>query len=678
MLSIHRIFNVDDFDYQWLEECGRLKRKQGQRQHKGRTYMNVVSAFDTETTRIKELENSVMYIWQYAFYKNVDDYRILVGRTWSELNVFMNKLREIIFGCGCTHIVTYVHNLSYEFQFLAGIFDFEPDDVFCIKPRKILRADVATIVEMRCSYLQTNMSLDVFTDKYKVAHRKLSGAEFDYTKERWWYTELSEKELEYCVNDVCGLCEAIIAEMSADGDNLYTIPLTSTGYVRRDVKRAVNGDIITKKIVKSIFPRTELYQILRETFRGGNTHANRFYADCKLEEVVHSVDIASSYPAVLLNCKFPMSKFQKRENVDFEKLQYFIKVRKKACVFRIRFYNIRLRDKYWGIPYLSRDKSKCIIGGVYDNGRVLYADVIETSITDIDFGILEYEYIWDSCEVHDFYYARYGYLPEVFTAVIKDYYDKKTSLKGQKGYEILYMKSKNKLNSTYGMCAQDIGKQTCLYKNGSYVYDEKSLEDILSEAHKKAFLVYQWGVWVTAHARKRLEEGIAYLARNGGEFVYADTDSIKYMGDVDFTEFNKSCDGWYSAADAAGKNHTIGVFEREDDVCNFKTLGAKKYCYEDADSKLHVTIAGVGKKLGAEELEEHGGVDAFEEGFVFQKAGGVAAKYNDEPEQALYKNSDGREIMITRNVCLIPSEYTLGVTAEYRYLLQKCKGELPK
>ena len=58
-------------------------------------------------------------------------------------------------------------------------------------------------------------------------------------KIRYPRTKLSRHELEYCINDVRGLVEAVKAQMARDGDNLYTIPMTSTGYPRREMKRAM-------------------------------------------------------------------------------------------------------------------------------------------------------------------------------------------------------------------------------------------------------------------------------------------------------------------------------------------------------------------------------------------------------------------------------------------------------
>lgn len=80
--------------------------------------------------------------------------------------------------------------------------------------------------------------------------------------------------------------------MNLDDDNLYTFPLTSTGYVRRDAKKAMRD--ISHMFVRNQLPDFYTYRMLREAFRGGNTHANRYYAGVVLHGY-KSADRSSSY-----------------------------------------------------------------------------------------------------------------------------------------------------------------------------------------------------------------------------------------------------------------------------------------------------------------------------------------------------------------------------------------------
>lgn len=671
------IIKPSEFPFEWLEQIPEVKRKKGnQRTKKRRKYKDLITAFDIETTRLADIENSIMYIWQWQF----GNAYTVVGRTWDEFTQFQKKLQNVL---DDTFLVVFVHNLSYEFQFLRGIYPFKPEEVFAVRSRKVLKCDMHNCFEFRCSYLHSNMNLDTYTKKMGVKHKKLTGT-FDYDKVRYPWTELSEQELAYCIHDVQGLTEAIQIEMEHDGDNLYTFPLTSTGYVRRDAKKAMSE--VSYNFVKGQLPDYEIYKMLREAFRGGNTHANRYYTNYTLHNV-HSADRSSSYPDVMCNCKFPISEFYRLGDVSFDEVIKMLGKRQKACIMRVAITGAHLQRVDWGCPYLSLAKCRRVQNALLDNGRIISADYLETTITDIDLKILLSEYAWTDMKFYDVATARYGYLPKPLIKTICQYYHYKTELKNVDGQELLYMKSKNKLNSLYGMCAQDPVKQSILFVNNDFEEQNEDEAGLLLAYNRKAFLAYQWGVWVTAWARYRLEEGIR-LAHgdiddpNAPQFVYCDTDSVKYLGEINLDKFNRerikdSRNSGAYATDPAGITHYMGVYEQEHDMCEFRTMGAKKYVYrETPDSKLVCTIAGVEKKKGGEELEAHGGITAFHEGFTFTEAGGLEAIYNDLPTyNATEYAAEGRTCKITANVCLRPSTYTLGLTADYKRLLTEIRYE---
>lgn len=669
------IIQPDKFPYDWLYEIPLVKRKSGNQRTKKRIkYKDVITAFDIETTRIADIEQSIMYIWQWQF----GDEITVVGRTWEEFEKFQRKLASVL---ADDVLVVFVHNLSYEFQFLRGIYQFQPDEVFAIKSRKVLKCNMRGCFEFRCSYIHSNMNLDTYTKKMGVKHKKLTGT-FNYDKLRFPWTEMTDDEIAYCVHDVQGLVEAIEIEMNHDNDNLYTFPLTSTGYVRRDAKKAMSQ--VSQSFIKGQLPDYEIYKMLREAFRGGNTHANRYYTDYTLHNV-HSADRSSSYPDVMCNCKFPITEFYHLGDMAYEDVIKMIGKRQKACLMRVAITGVHLQRYDWGCPYLSLSKCRNIVKPLIDNGRIISADYLETTITDVDLKILLQEYAWTDIKFYDMAVARYGYLPKPLIKTICQYYHYKTELKNVEGQELLYMKSKNKLNSLYGMCAQDPVKQSILFENDDFVEQHDNEAELLETYNKKAFLAYQWGVWVTAWARYRLEEGIQ-LAHgdiddpNAPQFVYCDTDSVKYLGEINLDKFNAerikdSKESGAYATDPSGITHYMGVYEKEHDMCEFRTMGAKKYVYrETPKDKLVCTIAGVSKNLGGKELEAHGGITAFHDGFTFKKAGGLEAVYNDKPSVSEY-TAEGRTGKITSNVCLRPSTYTLGLTADYKRLLTESRYE---
>ena len=630
------------------------------------SYLDCVCAFDIETTTISHngKEINFMYIWQFQIDTDVTIY----GRTWSEFKLFMDRLRHQL---GKNQLVVYVHNLSYEWQYIKSVFTFGQDDVFATDSRKVIKCIINNAFELRDSYILTNMSLDAFTRKMNVEHQKLSGIEFNYDKIRYPWTRLSEKELLYCLNDVRGLVEAVKAQMDRDGDTLYTIPLTSTGYPRREMKRAMKH--YSREALRKMQPDYDQYLLLRDAFRGGNTHANRYYSgkivDSKLIHArILSADRSSSYPDVLMNCKFPMAGWRRGE-ATAENLRNLIK-NGYAVMFRAEFTDIRLKDQWWPVPYLSTDK--CSAAGVLvDNGRIISAAVCRTALTDVDFRILLYEYEFTGIRIQELYFTDYDYLPKAMRAVIAEYYDQKTALKGDQDpfNKLLYDKSKAVLNGLYGMMAQDPVKENIIWTGSEFVVSEDDPEEILKKNTRNAFLNYAWGVWCTAWARYRLEQGI--IIAGPQDFIYCDTDSVKYVDHGQSWEtFNEQARKASEASGACAYDsnqnlHYMGVYEPDDEYMRFSTLGSKRYAYEDMTGDLHITISGVSKKAAA----ELGKLENFREGFTFYHPGKTEADYVDFPEsdQLIIKD---KLIEITSYVIIRETTYNLSISESYKNLLR--------
>lgn len=634
-------------------------------------FRNCMCAFDIETTYLDDVEQSIMYIWQFA----VMDLRneniwYCFGRTWEQFT----KLLDSFYHEGIT-VLVWIHNLSYEFQFMRHWLPFRKDKIFALKSRKVVRADIDG-VQFRCSYIQTNKSLDAFTRDMGVVHQKLSGVEFDYSKKRYPWTEMTTEELQYCCNDVVGLLEAMRVRMRMENDTLYSLPLTSTGYVRRLAKEAMRK--FNYNQLQAMMCDVDVYKLLRLEFRGGDTHANRYHVN-KILENVASYDRASSYPDVMLNYRFPMSAFTPRMITDIDELEKKCQIRDCCFIAVFAITNLQQRDIYYGAPYLTLDKAVEISGQVVDNGRVLSADKAVYVFNDIDWKIVKSEYVGE-VEISQVYIAKYGYLPQAFRDLVIDLFHKKTSLKNVNGQELNYMRSKELINSLYGMCAQNPVKPDVIYMDEpDQAFTLEDIVDIgekLEKYNKKAFLLYAWGCWVTAWARLKLKEMINIV---GDNFVYCDTDSVKFLVRDDYNrivarieEYNQSLKelsisnkGY--ADDKKGITHYLGVYEYEETYKQFKTLGAKKYAYTRQDGTFKITIAGVPKKAGAREM---GTIKNFNVGFVFRNSGKLESVYNDSDYGTYYPDdSSEHRIEIRSNVVLRESTYEIGLSLEYMYLL---------
>lgn len=629
---------------------------------KKENYVNVVCSFDIETSllQINEDEYAIMYIWMF----DIDARYQIVGRTWEEYKRLTAAINEF---CGDRlKIVVYVHNLSYEFAFLQGIYKFKREDVFAVKPHKVLKATTGAI-EYRCNLLRTNMSLDKWLKKLPVEHKKLVG-HLDYSIVRYPWTALTEREMDYCLNDVIGLTEGIKVDLENNNDTLITIPLTSTGYLRRLVKTSMRNYPYYR--IQGTIPPLKVYRFLRRAFEGGDTHANRHFAGRIIEDVENH-DRSSSYSGVQCNEVFPVGRWRQARLQSVDVLQNLRKSN-YAFVVDITISNIVMTDYYYPDPIISLSKCWENEGVMVDNGRVLRANKISITVTDVKYFDICNVYSWDSIEIGEIYYSKYGRLPREYTSIIKEQYILKTRLKNVSEQEYYYNKAKNIVNSCYGLSAQDPGKITYDFVDGEFLPSPDGSDEKYLHAQKGMFLSYAWGVWTTALARHHLLEGINVVYNQGGYVYYWDTDSVKHSPGIDFSDYNNKrimecLQSGALAEDSNGKIHYMGVYEQERNYKRFKTLGAKKYAYEDTDGELHITIAGVVKSKGGEELAENGGLEAFKEGFCFVKAGGTKVKYHSNIDFE-YDTGEGI-VRITDNAAVTPTTYRVGITADYHHLL---------
>lgn len=646
-------------------------------------YVNMFSAFDIETSTLdipEEGPQGIMYIWQWQFGSAVT----VFGRTWDEFLEVVGKLNKWLESASTdedeVRLLVLVHNLAYEFQYLAGIWEFHSEDIFATDVRSPLKVMMGNL-ELRCSYRLSNQSLDSWSHDMQVDHQKLEG--FDYSLTRYPWTGLTDDEYRYCFHDVLSVVECANKLLAAYGDSLYTLRLTRTAYIRRRIDHAV--DYTCKEKIRDMQNPLYVYDRLRQAFRGGDTHAHPYWCQSILGDV-YSYDRSSSYPDVMVHCKFPVTKFRE-EQADFETFKRLCEKGGRAILVKMAFYKIRLANDGCGDPYISYDGCSKPgytrpIGEEMDNGRIRSADYIELAMTEIDYRIIETLYDWESVRVCWLMSARYGPLPQPIVDVIIDLYKIKTGFKGVAGKELQYMYAKADLNSCYGMMCQRVISQPILFEHGEWFPDDDfNREEEYAKAIEKTRLNYAWAVWVTAWARWRLFEGIQIATDNGRNplnFVYCDTDSIKTREPVNLDKYNaarirdaKTSGAW--ADDPKGVRHYMGVFESEGKYDAFVTLGAKRYCFKIGDD-LVITVAGVPKKAGSEELQRKGGIEAFIDGFIFRESGKLRPDYNDFADFEV--EVEGFPLRITRNAVLLPVNYDLSLEKNYALVVATLQDQL--
>lgn len=572
---------------------------------------NVASVFDIEASSFYN-ENGEKQATMYAWVFGING-RCIRGRTWGE---FLEVIDTLVYYYQLNidkRLIIYVHNLSYEFQWFKRYFDWY--NVFSIDTRKPIYAITKNGIEFRCSYLLSGYSLEVLGEnltKYKV--NKMVG-DLDYKLIRGSKTPLTDKEWGYILNDGLVVMAHIQEEIERLG-SIVKIPLTKTGYVRDLCRqRCLKGDgrFEYTKLIRSLKINVEEYQQLKRTYTGGFTHANAHYVGKEVRDV-HSFDFSSSYPAVMLSEKYPMSR-PKHVYINSEK-EFVSYLKSFCCMFDCKFYNIRSKVDYDNYISISRCYEKD--GFITNNGRLVEANMVKTSLTEQDFFIIAEMYDWDSFEVSNFNIFFKDYLPKDFIMTILDLYKDKTELKGIEEKIAEYFVSKGMINSCYGMCVTDPCRDENLYEDNNWYVQRADVEALLNSYNKnpQRFLYYPWGVWVTAYARRNLFSGIAEFK---SDYVYSDTDSIKVRNIEShkqyIEDYNKNITKKiYACLDHYGINHSyahpktikgiekpLGVWDYEGMYTRFKTLGAKRYLVEK-DGDIAITIAGVSKKAGKQYL----------------------------------------------------------------------------
>ena len=165
--------------------------------------------------------------------------------------------------------------------------------------------------------------------------------------------------------------------------------------------------------------------------------------------------------------------------------------------------------------------------------------------------------------------------------------------------------------------------------------------------------------------------------------VYCDTDSVKFfdtsVNRQIFEELNEDirleimqC-GFDCTVEYKGKSYTLGLWESDGDYKDFKSMGAKKYCYDD-DEGFHITVAGLSKSKARAYLEEHGGIEAFCEGTIVpaDRSGRTTATYNDYTSPHIL-NIDGELISVGSNMVIEDTTYQFGLTEDYEHLITNVK-----
>ena len=687
-------FDCYDFPYSLL------KTKLVKKKYTETYYLEGFATYDIETTTIENTDRpfGFMYHWQMC----IMGY-LCYGRTWDELHYLMDNLIRVLDISKKRRLVIYSHQLGMEYQFTVNFMLnwYGGFSIFAAHKREPIKWVMNNGLEFRCSYILSNMSLDKATNKERgVIHVKSTG-DLDYKVLRTPETFLNDTEFGYCMNDVMSLYEYVYNKMLNENDDISTIPLTSTGYIRRDLKKVCKS---MPYYYKDVFMKCRMYGdvyiLAKEALRGGNAHASIIRVGEELDNVWYG-DARSMYPFTTMLKRFPISAFQYYGEIEnYEEFKELLQ--KYCCMFRVTLENLILKEGQ-PVPYIDTAHARGMPKHadkdyLYDNGRVLKAKYLDLTLTEIDWKIICQQYDFDPVfHVRDFYIADRGFLPKPIRDKILSYYQEKCKLEFDLEHEkddkkkekifYYYQKAKDRLNSITGMMLTDPVRATISvdHTKGDQLHGwwndvKPDIDNALDEYYRNpnSYLNYMWGVYITALGREHLQR---ILNITKASTIYCDTDSDFAIVDDEMLEkinqLNeriKEIDEKYHAyVDYNEKRYYMGVFEKKSAnlLLKFKTLGAKKYAYVD-EKGLNLTLSGVSKAKGAAEL---GSIDNFELGFTFYDAASEKTIYNDTMniEKMVI---DGCEIEVGSNIAIVDGYHTIGMTGEYIGVVRLYGGKI--
>lgn len=651
--------------------------------------------FDIETTTQYKKENgkviehySNMYIWQFQ----LDDITI-IGRTWNEFSRLLTAINNYV----CMNeykTLLFIHNMSFEFAFGAMTLQKlgHSIQVFAREKRKPMKWTIDENLIFLDSFLLTHLSLENLAKNY-CKTQKLKG-DLDYTLLRNKHTELTEQELQYCINDV-----RILAEYSQhyyiEYLSKHFLPLTQTMIANKRVKETIKKLKAQKEVyylMCNAYPKSkEMYDYIMSFYTGAYTHGyikNLFKVikgNKKGQQGLLAYDVGSEYPFVMMTKYYPMTEFRELKELQFA--EKFLE--KYCCLIEVELINIK--SKY-GVTILSKNKVYNISSAIWDNGRLYKAKTVTARITEIDLQTLKLHYDFEY-KILRLHYAKRGFLPDYMRLTLIELYDNKSKLKPlsktSEYYQKLYTCEKECLNAQYGSCCVRLNFNEITFNINGWNTTEKEINfNKIWESKNK---LPQWAVYITAWARNYILTTIAKICEvNPMLYIYSDTDSIKCVNTPQvkkiFDDINKetlqtNINGFmkdYNLTDEHYKILGAWDLEHSTDFKAIKTLGSKRYlCLYEKDGKKEYesTISGLPKKAFLNYCQKYNlnPFDAFNENNLSlsdNESDKLCSYYVDEPKQFTVVDYQGNveEIKTDSYVSLIPTTFDLKVTGELQQL----------
>lgn len=672
---------IQCYEYQPNKVYNFLSKKV--RTNEGRSRLYILErwiSLDTETANNHDEENPVAWVYQWAF-KFGDE--VVGGRKPSELIEALRRIKDA-YGLDQTHkVMIFVHNLSYDIQYLKDwLYNaFGQFHILAVRAHKFIEFVIDGFI-FRCSWKLSNKSLMSWGKDLGTPHQKIEEAKDYYREIIYQDTPLTRENWAYMEHDVLVLDECIEKQFASYGDTVVSVPLTSTGYIRRTTRKRYKEERRNRKafVATRLSPRA--YLLERDAFAGGLTQGNRFVAgktvrpETEKGEFIKHRDFRSHYPSQQRTRTFPVGAFAPyKEHATIDEVKSLMP--KWCLLMRIRLENVTLKRGVV-LPTISAtraNKGKLTrLDTIEDNGRIIdCTGVFELVVTDLDLKWILAQYDIEYYDIVELWVSKRGNLPKFLTDTVDEFFLGKTEWKYKKAaattaedkiyFNMELLKSKNGLNGIYGQTATDPVRESYeMEVSGEWKTTKPDVEKALDDFYRNEnnFNRYQWGTQTTSLARDELLFYADLITKSGGTVLYCDTDSIFYVSnDAVEAAIEKENERRKARAlsigayiEYNGKIINYDSFDDEDeDIVAFRFLHAKCYAYEyreNGEIKLKCVIAGVTEfEDNTHEYTremELGTIDDLTDGKVFERCGGTKAAYIETPAAVAIVNGHKTEI----------------------------------
>ena len=670
------------------------------------TYLYCGGGYDTESTTILDENNKPICAFVYHIQIMINGIYI----TFRDINLLTPFIKQLRYEIENkydekTVLIVWVANLAHEWSFFKHqLSNVGITNIFAKNKRNPLKIKCGCIEFRECLGLMGKSLADVAKTYTKT--QKLKG-DLDYDLIRTWRTILTEKEQEYCYNDVKILDELSYVIFDKFTKQGLKIPMTQTGILRQKCKNAIFNYKNECKLNELLMPKDELTytQFRQYLYCGGLSGSNIEYVGKKLIHI-KGADLTSDYPAQMNQHLFPSGELKECKPEDIFKHKHQFRI------FEVFIKKMEARTSHAVFSKHKIMNFKHTKNAIINNGKVQYIENVKIMINNVDLEALLKVYNFKGFFVlRCWYFTHKSKAPKFLLKCMNDDYLLKHTLKeklktlkyGTDEYNKIANELKEvkaRVNSYYGMFATRL--YDCIYQYDENTKDieeksaDKQYNELITNVWLNPFIAY----WCTSYARKILIDLIAKYPR---VIVQYDTDSFYYRTDLpESVVFESELKTWNERKMQQNKamfNNSafddLGAWEIEkEEYQYFKCLGAKRYIYKHFDifeekdtyiiykSEVNPVVAGLPKQAFKTYVKTHG-VDPFklfDNDMILNRIDSkklASVYYDGEPYYKKITDYQNFEDIceIGTYHALYKTEFTLKLNYDYEMIIQQIEEE---